>query len=168
MHKKISEVANTEYNKEAITGMIVDFHKFCLKKEISIPQDYREECIERITIFYDKYLGTHKQKLVNFDYYKIISWYAVFIAEKMFKSYQEKQIKNINWFRVIVLAVWRMLEELERTEKRIIDKSYRDKIIAMVACELTNQKDFGIGKNGLYMLMLIARIVELSTPQTPH
>ncbi|EJG9643321.1 hypothetical protein NB039_000206 [Campylobacter jejuni] len=61
-----------------------------------------------------------------------------------------------------------MLEELERTEKRIIDKSYRDKIIAMVACELTNQKDFGIGKNGLYMLMLIARIVELSTPQTPH
>lgn len=157
---KIGEVANTEYNRKAIAGMILDFHDLCIKKGVSIPSDYRQQCIEEIIIFYDKYLETHKQKLLDIDYYKIISWYAVIVAKKMLNFYKEKEIKNNSWFKVIDFAIWRMLEELEDNEKRTIDKAYKDKIIAMTACELTNQGEFGIGKNGLYMLMLIARIVQ--------
>lgn len=167
--KKIGEVANTERNKERVTAMIIEFHNMCEKKGVIIPDDYRTEGIENIIVFYEKYLDTHKQKLVAFDYYKIISWYAVSIAQKMFNFFKDKNIQNDNWFKVIMLAIWRMIEELEECENRTISKNYMKKIIAMVACEIKNETDLGIGKNGLYMIMLIARIVQINTnSQTPH
>ena len=36
----------------------------------------------------------------------------------------------------------------------------RNKIITMVACEIKEQGDFGIGKNGLYMLMYILTVAQ--------
>lgn len=129
---------------------------------VIIPKEYQKDCISELVIFYEKYLKTHKQKLLTIDFYKIVSWYAVFVAEKMFKFYQEKKINNNNWFKVIIFAVWRMLEELEYVEKKVIEKPYMEKIIAMVACEIRKNGDFGIGKNGLYMLILIARMVKSS------
>lgn len=160
--KKIGEVANTKRNKECVTAMIAEFHNICEKKGIIIPDDYRTEGIENIIVFYEKYLDTLKQELVAFDYYKIISWYAVSIAQKMFNFFKDKNIqKNDNWLKVIMLAIWRMIEELEECENRTISKNYMKKIILMVAFEIKNKTDFGIGKNGLYMIMLIARIVQI-------
>lgn len=157
----IETIANTEENKKLIAAIIYEFHDVCDSKRIVIPNEYRKECIDEIVAFYEKYLKTHKQKLISIDYYKIISWYAVFVAEKMFHFYSQKNLDNDNWVKVIMLTVWRMLEELEETEQRCINKAYMSKIVAMVACEIKRQGDFGIGKNGLYMLMLIARIVQI-------
>ncbi|MCL9823421.1 MAG: hypothetical protein SPE20_01170 [Helicobacter sp.] len=161
MSNNIEEIANTEENKKLVAAVIYEFHDVCNSKRVVIPNEYRKECIDEIVAFYEKYLKTHKQKLISIDYYKIISWYAVFVAEKMFHFYSQKNLDNNNWIKVIMFAVWRMLEELEETEQRSINKAYMSKIIAMVACEIKKQSDFGIGKNGLYMLMLIARIVQI-------
>lgn len=157
----IERVANTDDNKKIVSSIIYELHEICYRKGIIIPADYRRECIEDLVSFYDKYLETNQQKLVDIDYYKIASWYAVFIAEKMFAFTQERGISNQNWFHVIVLCVWRMLEELQRVEHRKIEKTYMKKIICMVGCEIKQNSNFGIGKNGLYMLMLIARVVEI-------
>ena len=161
MSDTISKIADTEANKRLVTAIISEFHELCNSRQITIPNEYQKDCINEIVIFYEKYLKTHKQKLLTIDFYKILSWYAVLIAEKMFNFYQEKKINNDNWFKVITFAVWRMLQELEYIEKREIEKAYMEKIITMVACEITKKGNFGIGKNGLYMLMLIARMVKI-------
>lgn len=181
MSNEINRIANTDYNKKAVAGMITDFHCLCHKKGYIIANDYRSECINNVVAFYEKYLGTHKQKLLDFDYYKIISWYAVFVTEKIYASYEiplcnvnqnqtqeeiEKSTKSLKRKRnqeclqIIGVAVWRMFKELEDSEGKTIEYGYRDKIIAMVVCEIMQQGEFGIGKNGLYMIMLIARIIQ--------
>ncbi len=147
--------------------MIADFHGMCQDMGVFIPSEYRKDCINDTIIFYEKYLRTNNQKFVTIDFYKIISWYAVFVAERMLRFFKKSGIESENYSKVIRFAVLRMLKELKKTEKRAIEKAYVDKIISMVTCEIEGNVDFGIGKNGLYMLMLIARVVEIPPPPTP-
>lgn len=156
----ITDVINIEPNRKVVSSIVYEFHNICESYDVIIPAEYRKDCIDDIIAFYEKYLKTHKQKLVSIDYYKIVSWYAVFVAVKMFNFYQQKGLKNDSWIKVIGFAVSCMIDELKFKEKRTIERAYKNKIIAMVACEIKGNSDFGIGKNGLYMLMLTARKVK--------
>lgn len=55
--------------------MMLEFHNVCAKKRV-----YRFLVIIGSNVY--KYLETHKQRLLDIDYYKIISWYAVIVAKK--------------------------------------------------------------------------------------
>ena len=91
MSNNIEEIANTEENKKLVAAVIYEFHDVCNSKRVVIPNEYRKECIDEIVAFYEKYIKTHKQKLISIHYYKIISWYAVFVAEKNVSFIRKKK-----------------------------------------------------------------------------
>lgn len=144
---------------------IDDFHEYLEKKMGAIEPKYRRDAINEMIEFYIKFLKKKKQELTSFDFYKTISWYSILLAAKLRTLAKNKNTKSNNWFKVLIFAVQRMLENVKDECGREIPKNEFEKIVMMVACEIANKGNFGIGKNGLYMLMYIMTIVEC--PSTP-
>ncbi|RDU51957.1 hypothetical protein CQA49_08955 [Helicobacter sp. MIT 00-7814] len=153
----IEEAFITSANKDIITEAIYEFYIICEKKGVKIPDDFMKECLENTIVFYERYLFEMESKFVGVDFYKIISWFSVFVSTKMFAFFEEKKLHNINsnWIKLIAISVWYMFERLEKEGKKL-PKEYNKKITHMVKNEISSKPDFGLGKNGLYMLMKIA------------
>ena len=143
-----------------ISTYVWDFHQHLEKVMGAIPTACHKEIIAEMLQFYIKFLKKKKQKLTSFDFYKVISWYSILLASRLYTLAEIKDTKSDNWIRVIDVAVWRMLESVKKECKREIPDIERNKIITMVACEIKEQGDFGIGKNGLYMLMYILTVAQ--------
>ncbi|MDE7317584.1 MAG: hypothetical protein K2N12_07645 [Helicobacter sp.] len=148
--------------RELIEEMIKEFYLMLDRKkkdkngksiDIYIPHEYEDECIDEMIKFYEEFLETNNQRLLCIDFYKIISWYAFLISEKMYKIQKSNGSKN--WISIIKYAVWIMLYRIERTKNITIPEEYQAQIIAMVVREIQGTSNFGIGKNGFYMLMLM-------------
>lgn len=149
-------------NEKLITEIITEIYQLCKKKNINIPNEYMQDCIDDMLSFYEQYLSTLKSIFLDIDFYKIVSWFAVFMATRIYNFNLQKRLeKNTNWCNLISLCVWYMLDQLER-EGRIVPNGYHKKIVFMVVNEIKQQQDFGIGKNGLYMLMKFASIIEVN------
>ncbi len=54
-----------------------------------------------------------------------------------------------------------MLTTLENEGYILQESSYKTKIVKMVVMEIKGKGEFGIGKNGLYMLMKLISIVKV-------
>ncbi|MDE7255748.1 MAG: hypothetical protein K2N54_06185 [Helicobacter sp.] len=143
-----------------ISAYVWDFHQHLEGVMGTIPATCHKEIIVEMLHFYIKFLKKKKQKLTSFDFYKVISWYAILLASKLYALAKIKETKSDSWIRVIDVAVWRMLESVKKECKRKIPEIEKNKIITMVACEIKEQGDFGIGKNGLYMLMYILTVAQ--------
>ncbi len=63
---------------------------------------------------------------------------------------------------VLKVAVWIMCYTLKLNGRVITDIEMIEKILRLVQNELGDRSKFGIGKNGLYMIMKIVSIVEIS------
>ena len=148
--------------RELIEEMIKEFYLVLGRKkkdkngesnDIYVPPEYEDECIDKMIEFYEEFLKTNNQRLLCIDYYKIISWYAFLISEKMYEIQKSNGSKN--WIAIIRYAIWIMLERIEQTKNITISKEYQAQIIAMVVREIQGTSNFGIVKNGFYMLMLM-------------
>ena len=83
----------------------------------------------------------------------------------MYEFNVEKDLThNKNWANVVSICVWRMIQELEG-EKKKIPNGYMETIVYMVLSEIKNKPNFGIGKNGLYMLMKLVSVVNVELIQ---
>lgn len=67
----------------------------------------------------------------------------------------QKSNGSKNWVNIVKYACWAMLYHIERTKNITIPEEYQAQIIAMVVREIQGTSNFGIGKNGFYMLMLM-------------
>lgn len=148
-----------------IDEYVDDFHEYLETKMGAILSEYRSDAIDEMMDFYINFLKKKKQKLVSFDIYKVLSWYSIILATKLYALAKNKNTKSDNWFKVLIYAIQRMLKNVKDECGREIPKNEVEKIIMMVACEITDEGNYGIGKNGLYMLMYIMTIVEY--PNSP-
>lgn len=128
--------------------------------------DYHKDhtgALEEMLQFYADFLTINNQNFTSFDFYKVISWYSILLASKLCESNKEV------WKPVIALAIWRMLDVTEKKCGKKISKIEEKKIVRMVILEIDTKKqvlndrknsDFGIGKNGLYMLMRMLTVTQ--------
>ena len=167
MNNSIGKAMLCEENKDFIVETINELCRLCEVQQISLNNEYVRDCIDDILVFYEHYLKTLKSKFLDIDFYKIVSWFAVFMGTKMYEFNVEKDLThNKNWARVVFICVWRMIQELEGEEKKI-PNGYMETIVYMVLSEIKNKPDFGIGKNGLYMLMKLVSVVEIKASTQP-
>lgn len=168
-----------EDNINFITETIYELCVLCEKKRVFLSREYVQNCIDDILVFYEQYLKTLKSKFLDVDFYKIVSWFAVFMGTRVYKFNKNKNLMhNTNWANIVAVCVWYMVDQLEN-EGKVMPKGYLEKIVFMVLNEIkeesnlnkcndvnTNQgnlSDFGIGKNGLYMLMKLMSVVEVKS-----
>lgn len=117
------------------------------------------ECIDDIMVFYEKYLQCFKSKFCSIDFYKIASWFCVIMATRIYKFNKDKNLEyNKNWQTLVIIYVDYILGTLADEGHILQEPSYKEKIIKMILMEIKGRGDFGIGKNGLYMLVKIASI----------
>lgn len=155
----IQESMLIEENMDDVTDIIDELYKLAKQHNINIPQNYMDECIEDIMVFYEQYLEHFNSKFCSIDFYKIASWFCVIMATKIYKFNKAKKLEhNKNWQKLIIIYVWYILGTLEDEGYVLKEPSYREKIMKMVVMEIKGKSDFGIGKNGLYMLVKMASI----------
>lgn len=150
-----------------IENYIDDFHEYLEKRMGVIESKYRRDAINKMIAFYIKFLKKKKQQLISFDFYKTISWYSIILAAELRNLTKNKNTKSDSWFKVLIYAVQRMLENVKDECGREIPKNEFEKIVMMVACEIADKGNYGIGKNGLYMLMYIMTVVECPNSSMP-
>lgn len=159
-----------------ITEVIADVCRLIERQNIVLADEYVKECIDEVIQFYKEYLSELNTKFSSPDHYKIISWFCVFIASRLEEFQQghfeterisktttpKKQVKQ-NYEKVVECCVFYMFDMLETMDhRRLIEPAYKMKIINMVVYEISHEDGrFGIGKNGLYMLMKLASVVEV-------
>lgn len=105
---------------------------------------------------YNKYLKEFDCKITSVDFYKVYSWLGYFLAEEL----HSKDMR----YGVLRTAFWRLCKELERNGQKFDNRECIKKILQLIQNELDANSDFGIGKNGLYMLMKVASLVEIKSP----
>ncbi len=155
----IQESMLTEENKEYTIDIIHELYELAKKHNISIPQNYMCECIDDIMVFYEQYLKYFNSRFCSIDFYKIASWFCVIMATKIYKFNKAKKLEhNKNWQTLVIIYVQYILETLKDEGYILKEPSYREKIMKMVVMEIKGKSDFGIGKNGLYMLVKMASI----------
>ncbi|WP_323817513.1 hypothetical protein [Campylobacter upsaliensis] len=85
--KKINEVANTEYNKEVVTGIIIDFHNICIEKGVFIPN-----------IYYTRILNC-------FDYFvKCLLYFDSLRSTPIFTHFTKKKKNDFSNLSLLLLA----------------------------------------------------------------
>ncbi len=152
----------TQENKEIVTEIIFELCKLAKEHNINIPADYMHECIDDIMAFYESYLKQFDSKFCSIDFYKIASWFCVLMATKIYEFNKSKQLEhNKNWQSLVIIYVSHMLTTLENEGYTLQESSYKTKIMKMVVMEIKGKGEFGIGKNGLYMLMKLISIVKV-------
>lgn len=152
----------TKENKEIVTEIIFELCKLAKEHNINLPTDYMHECIDDIMVFYESYLKQFDSIFCSIDFYKITSWFCVLIATKIHKFNEDKQLEhNKNWQKLVIIYVSHMLTTLENEGYILQESSYKIKIMKMVVLEIKDKGEFGIGKNGLYMLMKLISIVKI-------
>lgn len=153
----------TEENKRIIFQITCDLCKLGKKYGINIPIDYIRECTDDIIIFYDRYLKAfqYKDEVTTIDYFKVASWCCIFMGTKIYNFNKTNSCFNVNWKRFVVICILDMLETLKDMGYTLKDNSYKSKIAKMVVKEIEGESDFGIGKNGLYIIMKFASLVDL-------
>ena len=155
----IQESMLTEGNKDDVTDIVHEFYELAKQCGINIPQNYMRECIEDIMVFYEQYLKHFNSKFCSIGFYKIASWFCVIMATKIYKFNKDKKLEhNKNWKILVIIYVQYILGTLEDEGYVLKEPSYREKIMKMVVMEIKGKSDFGIGKNGLYMLVKMASI----------
>ncbi|HCD73254.1 MAG TPA: hypothetical protein DEQ48_03390 [Helicobacter sp.] len=155
----IQESMLIEENLDDVTDIIDELYKLAKQHSINIPQNYMDECIEDIMVFYEQYLKCFNSKFCSIDFYKIASWFCVIMATKIYSFNKAKKLEhNKNWQKLIIIYVQYILGTLEDEGYVLKEPSYREKIMKMVIMEIKGKSDFGIGKNGLYMLVKMASI----------
>ncbi len=70
--KKINEVANTEYNKEVVTGIIIDFHNICIEKGVFIPNIYYTRILNCFDSLRSTPIFTHFTKKKKKRFFKFL------------------------------------------------------------------------------------------------
>lgn len=103
---------------------------------------------------YIAYLKEFDCRVTSVDFYKVYAWFSYFLAEEL----HSKDMQN----GVLKVAVWIMCYTLKLNGRVITDIEMIEKILRLVQNELGDRSKFGIGKNGLYMIMKIVSIVEIS------
>lgn len=147
---------------DIITEIINELYIIAKFHNINIPQDYIKESIEEIVVFYEKYLICFESRFCNIDFYKIACWFCVIMATKMYNFYKSKNLENKNWIALIIIYIKYLFIRLRKDGYILKEKNYDIKIMKMVVLEIKGKNDFGIGKNGLYMLFKIATLIDKS------
>lgn len=162
----IQDVMPTKENIDDVTSIVYELYELAKKYDISIPRDYMRECIEDIMVFYEQYLKCFNSKFCSIDFYKIASWFCVIMATKIYSFNKAKKLEhNKNWQTLVIIYVQYILGTLENEGYVLKEPSYREKIMKMVIMEIKGKSDFGIGKNGLYMLVKMASIYSFQKKQ---
>lgn len=149
-----------------ISACLFTLHKSLEKRMGSVPIEYRKDIVVEMLKFYINILKKKKQKLLSFDFYKVLSWYSILLATRLRTLAKNKHTKSDNWVKVLECAVQRMLENVKDECGREIPENEPKKIITMVAYEIADKGNLGIGKNGLYMLMRILTLVKCPNSST--
>lgn len=64
-------------------------------------------------------------------------------------------------YKMMNVVVWRLIKQLENDNKNVKRcDDFFTKLLILLQNELSNKGQFGIGKNGLYMIMKIASLID--------
>ncbi len=142
-------------NRDLLEAQICEICRFYKKKykvEL-IKGKYVKNAIIKTTRYYRQYLKEFDCKVTSLDFYKTYAWLGYFMAEELHSKDMQYKMMNV--------VVWRLIKQLENDGKNI--KACDDffaKLLSLLQNELSKRGEFGIGKNGLYMIMKIASLID--------
>ena len=147
----------TEENINIISAMALELCAFYKEKYAHnfASGKYVRNALTKTMRYYADYLRKFDCKVTTVDFYKVYSWLGFFLAQEL--SSQDLR------YRILRVAVWIMFDRLGIKED-MFDSYCVKKILSMLQNEIDSNSDFGIGKNGLYMIMKFASIT--NHPQT--
>ena len=102
---------------------------------------------------YVKHAKGHNLNVTAIEPYKVISWGSFELCQQYKKTDQEKA-KKILMLAVVSLNYFLLLD----VDKKV-DISLQKKILRMLIYECRGNNEFGIGKNGLYLIFKTASFI---------
>lgn len=142
-------------NRDLLKAQI---HEICLfyKKKYKvelIKGKYVKNAIIKTVRYYRQYLKEFDCKVTSLDFYKTYAWLGYFMAEELRSKDMQYKMMNV--------VVWRLIKQLEGDNKNVKKcDDFFTKLLSLLRNELSQQGEFGIGKNGLYMIMKIASLID--------
>ena len=116
---------------------------------------YAKNALIKTIRHYTKYLREFDCKVTSLDFYKSYAWLGYFMAEEL--NSQDMQ------YKMLYVAVWRLQKELENHGKNMdkCDKLF-NKLLMLLQNEISQKGEFGVGKNGLYMIVKFVSLVDFN------
>ncbi|WP_456470695.1 hypothetical protein [Caminibacter sp.] len=115
----------------------------------------KEDLLEFVDIVnhYKEHAKKHSLTVTAIEPYKVISWGSVSLCLK----YQKNDIKKAKYF--LVLAILSLNVFLKEDVGKNHSSDFLKKVYKMLMLECQGDKNFGIGRNGLYMIFKSASLI---------
>ncbi|TLD97647.1 hypothetical protein LS71_002595 [Helicobacter jaachi] len=139
---------------EAQICEICEFYKGKYGASIVSGKYVKNALIETIR-YYIRYLKEFDCRVSSLDFYKTYTWLGYFLAEQL-KSQDMR-------YRVLCVVVWRCEQEFKNHFEH---NEFLHKMLKLLQNELDGNSEFGIGKNGFYMIMKAISLAKSPTPPT--
>lgn len=143
-------------NKSLLKAQIAEiclFYKEKYKVEL-IKGKYAKNAIIKTVRHYKQYLKEFDCKVTSLDFYKTYVWLGYFMAQELHSKDMQYKMMNV--------VVWRLMKQLENDNKNLGKcNDFFNKLLRLLQNELSKERmEFGVGKNGLYMIMKIASLID--------